>query len=198
MFTGQLVDIFLTDKPGTPLRSVEQAEAVPGRGLAGDRYFLKAGTFSKESPDREVTLIEAEALEALGKDYEIDLPPVRARRNLLTRGVPLNHLVGREFAVGAAPQRRARIGGEDRRRDLLALTGNPRQVPAGECIGFPPRSTARDRHAHPAIEIDTQQIPPRALVPDEIELRPLRGRGRSGSNKRQAELHPRSRITSES
>jgi MOSC domain-containing protein YiiM len=101
MFHGQLIGIFIGAHKGTDLQAVERVEAVANRGLAGDRYFLKQGTFSdKDVPDREVTLIEMEALEGLAREYEITLQPAQARRNLLTRGVPLNHLVGHTFTVG--------------------------------------------------------------------------------------------------
>jgi MOSC domain-containing protein YiiM len=102
MFHGQLIGIFIGGRKGHDLQSVDRIEAVGGRGLVGDRYFCKEGTFSsKDGPDREVTLIEAEALEGLAREYQITLEPAKARRNLLTRGVPLNHLVDRTFAVGA-------------------------------------------------------------------------------------------------
>ncbi len=100
MFEGRLDSIWIADRKAIPLRRVEQAEAVAGHGLVGDRYHRQEGTFSKPSPDREITLIESEALDALGRDCEITLEPGQARRNLVTRGVPLNHLVGREFQVG--------------------------------------------------------------------------------------------------
>lgn len=110
MFQGELLGIYLADRKGELLRPVDQAEAVPGRGISGDRYFFAQGTFSdKNGPDREVTLIEVEALEALKRECDIDLSPERARRNLLTRNVPLNHLVGREFAVGAVVLRGLRL-----------------------------------------------------------------------------------------
>jgi MOSC domain-containing protein YiiM len=89
---------------------MEQAEAIAGRGLAGDRYHAGVGTFSKKDhPDREVTLIESEALEALAKDCNITLQPGQARRNLVTRAVPLNHLVGKEFTVGEVLLRGLRL-----------------------------------------------------------------------------------------
>jgi MOSC domain-containing protein YiiM len=110
MFHGEVVGIFMAGRKGDALQAVDRADAVAGRGLAGDRYFLKEGTFSgKDGPDREVTLIESEALEGLAREYEIALEPARARRNLLTRGVPLNHLVGRTFAVGDVVLRGIRL-----------------------------------------------------------------------------------------
>lgn len=110
MFHGQLIGIYLGARKGKDLDSVETVEAVPGRGLTGDRYFLKEGTYSaKDGPDREVTLIEIEALEGLEREYEIALPPHQSRRNLLTRGVPLNHLVGKTFSVGGVVLRGIRL-----------------------------------------------------------------------------------------
>jgi MOSC domain-containing protein YiiM len=101
MFQGKLIGIYVADRKRADLQRVEQVEAVAGHGLAGDRYFHQDGTFSRpESPDREVTLIESEAIEALARECAIPLEPGQARRNLVTRGVPLNHLVGREFSVG--------------------------------------------------------------------------------------------------
>jgi MOSC domain-containing protein YiiM len=101
MFQGQLVAICVADKKQADLQTVERIEAVAGQGLAGDRYFQQAGTFSKPGePDREITLIESEALAALAREEGIKLELTDARRNLVTRDVPLNHLVGREFTVG--------------------------------------------------------------------------------------------------
>jgi hypothetical protein len=73
-------------------------QAIPGVGLEGDRYANRQGTFFKPLPDFEMTPIEAEAIEAFRRDYGVDLVPGEARRNVVTGGVPLNHLVGRELA----------------------------------------------------------------------------------------------------
>ncbi|MBI3070749.1 MAG: hypothetical protein HYY84_01350 [Deltaproteobacteria bacterium] len=101
MFDGSLVGIFVTARKGAPLRAVDEALAVLGRGIEGDRYAAAEGTFSKPGAEgREVTLIEVEAIEAVAEESAIALSPADARRNLMTRGVPLNHLVGVEFSVG--------------------------------------------------------------------------------------------------
>jgi MOSC domain-containing protein YiiM len=90
-----------------PLTAVR---AVGGRGLEGDRYFARIGTYSKKTgPDREVTLIELEAVEALKRDYGVELDPKDSRRNLVTQGVALNHLVGREFTIGEVKFRGLRL-----------------------------------------------------------------------------------------
>jgi MOSC domain-containing protein YiiM len=110
MFQGRLEGIYIAERKTDDLQSVAEIEAVAGKGLRGDRYYQQQGTFTKPgSPDREVTLIEMEALEALARECEIALQPGQARRNLVTRGVPLNHLVGREFRVGEVLLRGIRL-----------------------------------------------------------------------------------------
>ena len=103
MPNGQVIDVFVAGVAGSMPKSVAQVRAMPGRGLEGDRYFVGGGTFNKngqQRPDQQATLIESEAIEALARDYEITLPPAESRRNILTRGISLNHLVGTEFNVG--------------------------------------------------------------------------------------------------
>ena len=74
---------------------VEHATARAGRGLEGDRYYDQRGTFSNaHGRGHDLTLIEAEVLD------ELELSAEDARRNIVTRGIDLNALVGERFAVG--------------------------------------------------------------------------------------------------
>src|ERR1700730_4703966 len=100
MSTGKVEFIYIASAAAGPMRSVNEAHAISGVGLEGDRYALGLGTFSKPLPDRELTLIEAEAIEALKREYNFELSPGEPRRNVVTRGVALNHLVGRDFQIG--------------------------------------------------------------------------------------------------
>ncbi len=101
MANGIVLAIYIAPEREMPMQSVNNVRAVPGRGLEGDRYFKRTGTFSKKDrPDRELSLIEVEAIDALRYDYGIELKPGESRRNILTKGVQLNHLVGREFCIG--------------------------------------------------------------------------------------------------
>src|SRR5437763_268058 len=66
---GEVVSIQIGAKAGEPLQAVSEVRVLSGQGIEGDRYFARAGTFSKKhSPEREVTLIEVEALEALERE----------------------------------------------------------------------------------------------------------------------------------
>ncbi len=110
MFEGEVVSIHIAPAAAEPTVSVDQVRVVPGKGLEGDRYFNRDGTYSsREGPDRELTLIEIETIEALERDYKLKLSPGDARRNIVTRGVPLNHLVGIEFSVGEVTLRGLRL-----------------------------------------------------------------------------------------
>lgn len=110
MWKGVVVSIHIAPGARKPMLSVVEGYAVPGKGLEGDRYFQQLGSFSgNPGPGREVTLIEIEAVEALKRDYNIELDPRDTRRNIVTRGVPLNHLVGRKFQVGEVTLRGIRL-----------------------------------------------------------------------------------------
>ena len=97
---GRVVGIYLGPEARGPLASVGEVRAEPGRGLEGDRYWKRQGTFWKPGPDREVTLVESEVLESLAAEAGIVIEGYEARRNLATRGVRLNNLVNRRFRVG--------------------------------------------------------------------------------------------------
>ena len=110
MSTGRVEAIFIGHESSRPMISVDSVQAAPGQGLEGDRYWQGQSLPSlKQGPDHEVTLIEAEAIEALIREYGVSFDPSESRRNVLTRGVALNHLVGREFHVGPARLRGARL-----------------------------------------------------------------------------------------
>lgn len=97
---GRIEAIFTSAESGAPMQSAEQATAVAHKGIVGDRNFRDDAGSSRGTPANEITLIEAEAIEAARRDYSIQLEPAETRRNLLTSGVALNHLVGRRFRVG--------------------------------------------------------------------------------------------------
>jgi MOSC domain-containing protein YiiM len=102
MFHGKLLAIYIAPIKAGPMQSVPAIEAVAGQGLAGDRY---AASRKRLNPEQEVTLIESEAIKAAVADSGLEFGAHLARRNLVTVGVPLNHLVGRQFKVGSVTLR---------------------------------------------------------------------------------------------
>lgn len=102
-WTGTLEHIHITPAKSQPMRRVEEARLVAGRGIEGDRYLLGTGTYSiKPGEDRQVTLIEAEMLARVAADCGHEIGIDEHRRNLTVSGVPLQHLVGLRFRVGEA------------------------------------------------------------------------------------------------
>lgn len=101
--TGAVVAIALAERATGDMRQVEHARALTNRGLAGDRYAAKAGTFTPSDDTArgyDLTLIEAEALDGLSLPNGGAIGYAEARRNIITRGIDLNALVGRRFRVG--------------------------------------------------------------------------------------------------
>jgi MOSC domain-containing protein YiiM len=91
---GRVEAIYISREHGELPQAVEAVRAIAGKGLEGNRYF------DEGRPESELTLIEAEALEALQAEHGIGLDAASSRRNVLTRGVRLNDLVGERFRVG--------------------------------------------------------------------------------------------------
>jgi hypothetical protein len=114
-WSGQLLHIHIAPSASMEMEELKEAKLIAGKGIEGDRYFLGTGTYSKKPDIREVTLIEIEALDALARndppiqEGPIVLAPIDHRRNLTTRGVYLNHLVGKRFKVGDVILRGGRL-----------------------------------------------------------------------------------------
>ena len=94
--TGQIEAIYVSPSAGAPATALDNARALPGRGLDGDRHVTGDGTFPSGLPGSALTLIEAEVCES----FDPPLGPDDHRRNVVTRGVALNDLVGHEFTLG--------------------------------------------------------------------------------------------------
>jgi MOSC domain-containing protein YiiM len=93
---GRLEAIHVTDEAAAPMRALPRATLRAGVGIEGDRYASDVGHWSEHpAGDRELTLVAGEVIEELG------LPAGGSRRNLTTRGVDLDALIGRDFVIGA-------------------------------------------------------------------------------------------------
>jgi MOSC domain-containing protein YiiM len=98
---GVVEGLFRATLSTGPMEALERAPLVAGVGVEGDRYAAGRGRFSASGRSgQELTLIEAEAVEALGRDHGVELAAADARRNVVTRGIDLNALVGHRFRLG--------------------------------------------------------------------------------------------------
>jgi MOSC domain-containing protein YiiM len=99
----QLVGIYLAGKAGDSLCEAQSVRCIAGRGLEGDRYCTGKGSYSRwPRPERAVSLIEQETIDAVRLEHGIDVGQGRSRRNLVTTGVRLEELRGKRFRIGTA------------------------------------------------------------------------------------------------
>jgi len=110
MTTGdqRVEGLYVAPAAGDDMQARESVEAVAGKGLRGDRYFDRTGSWNGDDgralppEDRALTLIEAEALEVVERDEDIELDPGAHRRNVVTRNVAVDHLLDERFRLGEA------------------------------------------------------------------------------------------------
>ena len=95
--SGHVEAIFVASEPGELPAPVERVRAYAGRGLEGNRYYWEDGD---APPGRGITLIAAEAVAAVALQGDVSIEPAATRRNVLTRGIDVNNLVGKRFRIG--------------------------------------------------------------------------------------------------
>jgi hypothetical protein len=103
--SGIVEGIFVAPEAGASARSLPEVRALAGQGLEGDRHTAGRGTFPSAVPGSGLTLIAAEVTES----FTPPLRPSEHRRNVVTRGIDLNGLVGHEFMLGAVRCRGMRL-----------------------------------------------------------------------------------------
>src|SRR5947207_8908075 len=106
-----VTQILIAESPASEMTLRAEVRAVPDKGLEGDRYFSGMGTFSPEEqkPDYQITFIEREKIEAFARESKLPFTALQARRNIVTEGVNLNGLVGKEFYLGEVRIRGIRL-----------------------------------------------------------------------------------------
>ena len=165
----------------TPVQLLDIAKAFAGRGLDGDRYATGAGTFEsprRPSPGYDLTLIAAEVLDELAAaGHALDF--AGARRNVLTRGIDVNALVGRTFRIGEVLCQGSRL------RTVRAP--GPSQWTRTAAATHPPRRPAR-RHPHRGRDPARRTHPPRIVV-ERFGMREPSGPARPGRGT--GDLNPR-------
>lgn len=96
-YVGKIEHIFIAPEKGAQVRPLPAVEAIAECGLKGDRY---SRDLNRKNVGQQVTLIEAEAIEKFVAETGLAMAPHEPRRNLVTRGIDLNALLGKRFKVG--------------------------------------------------------------------------------------------------
>lgn len=102
---GSVETICVAPAAAEQVQLLDAAQALAGRGLEGDRHVIGRGTFPSGMPGSALTMIEGEVCDS----FDPPLQPDEHRRNLVTRGIDLNALVGRRFTIGAVQCRGMRL-----------------------------------------------------------------------------------------
>lgn len=113
---GRVEGIFISSKKGLLPEPVESVRALAGRGLEGNRYFFDGNAPAGVA----LTLIAAEAVEALEREHGISIEARESRRNVVTRGIDVNDLVDKTFRIGAVECRGVELC--EPCKDLEAMT----------------------------------------------------------------------------
>ena len=132
--SGTVEHIHIAEVAGGPVCGLKSIEAIAGVGLTGDRYARRDGFWDRSDVSRDLTLIEAEEIERLAREFDIHLAPGASRRNVTTRGIRLNELVGREFWIGDVLARGTKLC--EPCTHLVALTGQPLIKPLAHRAGL--------------------------------------------------------------
>jgi MOSC domain-containing protein YiiM len=110
MTTGKVIGIYIAQNRGDQTVLVDQVNVIPGLGIEGDRYSKKpSNSDGNTKPGREITLIEMEAIESMRDMDGLQITPDQTRRNIVTRGIALNDLVGQLFYIGNIQLRGVRL-----------------------------------------------------------------------------------------
>lgn len=97
---GLIEAIYIAPHSGEPMQLMPSADLIAGCGILGDRNFKD--TTAATGHDKQITLISAEEIERFRRETRLHIDSGDPRRNVVTRGIALNELVGREFTLGSA------------------------------------------------------------------------------------------------
>ena len=109
---SKVVGLYIAESGSSPMQKIENAQLEAGKGIVGDRYYKECGTFSEKLaglPDKELTLIESEKIDDFNKEHGFSFSYGDFRRNIVTKGIALNQLEGKEFTLGRIRLRGVRL-----------------------------------------------------------------------------------------
>ena len=91
----KVIKLGITRNNSHKIEEIEKIELLSGKGVVGDKHFQE-----NNNPRNQLTLIESENIDYYNKKFGVQIPYVNFRRNIITRGIELNKLVGKQFVVG--------------------------------------------------------------------------------------------------
>ena len=93
---GKVLEIGISENRSNKIVNVNDVEAIKGKGLVGEKHFK-----DENNKRCQITLIEVESVNHYNKITGTMIPAIEFLRNIITEGIQLNELVGKEFLIGA-------------------------------------------------------------------------------------------------
>ena len=91
----EVLKLGITENNNKPINEVDLIQVMANKGIVGDRHFKEFN-----APYNQLSLIESENIDYYNKKYQLNIPYVDFRRNVITKGIQLNNLIGKKLFVG--------------------------------------------------------------------------------------------------
>ena len=92
---SEVFKLGITSNNNQIIKEVQTINLLAGKGIVGDRHFHEYN-----APHNQLTLIESENIDYYNKNFNLSIPYLSFRRNIVTKGISLNNLIGKKILVG--------------------------------------------------------------------------------------------------
>ena len=92
----EVIKIGITEKNNQKIQEVKTVKVIANQGIVGDRHFKEFN-----DPFNQLSLIESENIDYYNIKYGLNIPYIDFRRNIITKGIKLNDLVGKKLKIGS-------------------------------------------------------------------------------------------------
>ena len=92
---SQVFKIGIAKNNSQEIQEVKKIDLVSGKGIIGDRHFNE-----NNDPYNQLSLIESENIDYYNKEFQLNIPYLNFRRNIVTKGIKLNDLIDKKILIG--------------------------------------------------------------------------------------------------
>ena len=92
---AEVLKLGITENSNQPIKEVNSIEVLANKGIVGDRHFQEFN-----DPYNQLSLIESENIDYYNTKFGLNIPYLDFRRNVITKGIQLNDLVGKKLSIG--------------------------------------------------------------------------------------------------
>ena len=93
---SEILKIGFTKDHNKEIIETKEINLIAGKGVVGDRHFK-----DYNDPLNQLSIIESENIDEYNLKYQLNIPYLNFRRNIVTRGIKLNELIGKKISIGS-------------------------------------------------------------------------------------------------